>query len=385
MYDLVGKTLGKNQLIEQLHQTAVTEVYKGFNPGMNRYVVVNVLKAEFSENKSILQRFLEQNDIAAKVQHANLLPMLEYGEENGIHYRVLMYGSEGSWSEYKRWLNNNQAILKLFSHLSAGLSQIHSMGYVYLNLRPANIFFDEGGKAMLGDFGIAVSPEFSSSDPYSSPEASRREPVDHRADIFSLGVLLYELLTGSPPDKDRYVSIRLQRPDLPEDVEKVVLKALSDLPEDRFQSVNTFQDALETALRYSTNSGPVTHVPTVEKPKKRNTWWIVLLIVVVVLCLTVTGIFALSRAGNDDPGNDVVVPTAEAPAPPDGEVGEVPVVPAPPDEGQPDRPGWQFPEIDLPDLSEIPICNSIFPAAGVGLVGVVALKTRRKNGPKDDD
>jgi len=393
MYDLVGKTLEKYQIIERLHQTAATEVYKGFHPGMNRYVVVNVLKAEFVDNDALLQRFLEQNDIAAKIQHPNLLPLIDFGEENGIYYRVLAYGPEGGWSENKRWFNNNPAIVRLFSQLTAALSEIHNYGHVFLNLRPANIFFGDGRKAMLGDFGIALSPEMSRNDPFCSPEVGRQEPVDHRADIYSLGVLLYELLTGSPPDMERFVSLSSQRPDLPEDVEKVVLKALSDRPEDRFQSVNTFQDALEAAFRYADRSAEVAGVSPVQQPEKRKGWLIALVTVLILLCLGAVTVFALSRAREDDSNGVVSEATVEAPAQPTPErPPPTPEQPAPPpeDPGQSppedeDRPGIQWPEFNLPPISEIPICNSVFPAAGMGMVGLMAMKAKRKNKPKDED
>ena len=300
MYDLVGKTLGKYQIIERLHQTAGTEVYKGFHPAMNRYVVVNVLKAALSENQAILQRFLDQNDIAAKIQHPNLLPLIDFGEENGIFYRVLVYGSEGGWDENKRWFNNTPAIVSLFSQLTTALTEIHNYGYVFLNLRPANIFFGEGRKAMLGDFGIALSPELSRRDPFCSPEAGRQEPVDQRADIYALGVLLYELLTGSPPDMERYVSLRSQRPDLPEEVEKVIFKALSDPPEDRYQTVNEFQSSLEEAFQYA---DPSADSPE-QQPDKRKGWLIALVTVLILLCLGAITVFALTRGGDDE--NDVV-------------------------------------------------------------------------------
>ena len=381
MYDLVGKTLGKYQIIERLHQTAVTEVYKGFNPGMNRFVVVNVLKAEFTQSGSILQRFLEQNDIAAKVQHPNLLPMLDFGEEGGIHYRVLMYGSEGNWSENKKWFNNNHAILNLFSQLSAALSEIHNFGYVYLNLRPFNIFFDDQRKAMLGDFGIAMSPEFSQTDPYCSPEVRRQEPVDHRTDIYALGVLLYELLTGNPPDMDRYVSLGSLRPDLPQEVEKVILKALSDRPEERFQSVKTFQAALEAAFRYTASTAGAAPVPVEQQPKKRKVWLIVLVVAIISLCIAAIAIGIPLLTGDSD---GIIEETVEAPPAPEEEVVVVPTEPAP-GEDAPDRPSWQFPDIDLPDLSEIPICNSLYPAAGLGMVGIIAMKRKKKSTTKDDD
>jgi serine/threonine protein kinase len=400
MYDLVGKTLGKYRIIELLNQTAATDVYKGFHPGMNRYVVVNVLKPALSENQALLQRFQNQNDIAAKIQHPNLLPLIDFGEENGIYYRVLVYGTEGGWSDNKQWFNNNPAIIKLFSQLTAGLSHVHSFGNVHMNLRPDNIFFGAGRTAMLGDFAIAAFPDSARSDPFSSPEVSRREPVDHRADIYALGVLLYELLTGSPPDLERYVSLRVQRPDLPDEVEMVIIKALSDNPEDRFQSATTFQSALEAAFRYTAITAPVAPIPVVvQQPPKSKGWLVVLIIFLVVLCIG-TLVFVIPRLNGEDavetpsaPDGEVavvptqppapVVPTEPAPVAPTAPAPVVPTQPAP-DE---DRPGLQWPDIDWPDLSEIdiPICNSIFPAAGLGMVGIIAGKARRKNKAKDDE
>jgi len=371
MYDLVGKTIGKYQIIERLHQTAATEIYKGFSPSLNRYVVVNVLKAEFVENKTIIQRFLDQNDIAAEIQHPNISPMIDFGEENGIYFRVLMFASEGDWVENKKWFNNNQAVLSLFSQLSSALAYIHNFGYVFLNLRPSNIFFDDQRKAMLGDFGIAVSAELSKTDPYCSPEVQRGETIDHRADIYALGVLLFELLTGNPPNMERYVSLRSLRPDLPQEVEKVILKAMSDRPEDRFQSIKTFQAALQAAFRYTTSATDATPVPADQRPKKSKVWLIVLVTALVALCLGAAVMFAISRAGRDDTIDEIIEETVEVPSEPEVEV-ELPTEP----EGEvevPPQPG------NGEDGSLIPpVCNSVFPALGLGAVGIIAVKNKTR-------
>jgi len=382
MYDIVGKTLDKYQIVELLYQTAVTEVYKGFNPTTNRFVLVNVLKEEFTISEPILKRFLEQNDIAAKVQHPNLLPLLDFGNEKGIYYRVLMYGTEGNWLENKHWLNNNHAILALFSRLSDVLTYIHESGYAFLNLSPANIFFGDQRSPMLGDFGIALSPEWSKTNPYCSPEARRGDPVDYRSDIYALGALLYEVLMGAPPDMNRYISLRTQRPDLPQDVEKVILKALSDNPLDRFQSVNTFQAALKSAFRYQPHVPGATTVQPAQQPKKNKTCLIILIIALIALCITTiaVGIPLLSRDKNGGIQEPTDVPTLA----PTEEVAVIPTEPAPGDD-KGDRPSWEFPDIDLPDLSEIPICKSLYPALGLGMFGLITMKTRKKSKHNQED
>ncbi len=382
MDDLIGKSLGKYQIIDLLNQTAVTEVYKGFNPVTNRFVLVNVLKNEFINNEPILKRFLEQNDIAAKIQHLNLLPLIDFGDENGIYYRVLTYGTEGNWLENKQWFNNNKAILGLFSRLSDAIAHIHEFGYAFLNVNPANIFFGDQLVPMLGDFGIALSPEWSRTNPYCSPEAKQGDPVDYRSDIYALGALLYEVLTGYPPDMNRYISLSTLRPDLPQDVEKVILKALSGNPADRFQSVNTFQAALKSAFRDQTRVQPVIPVQPEQPPKRSKAWLIILIIALIALCITTiaVGIPLLTR--NKDSGIEgpieapTLIPTEEAV--------NIPTEPGPGDEND-DRPSWEFPDIDLPDLSEIPICKSLYPALGLGMVGVITMNTRKKSKCNQED
>ncbi len=304
MYDLVGKTLGKYRIIEVIDQTVGTEVYKGFNPSINRYVVVNVLKAEFVANDVVLKRFLDQNDIAAKIHHPHLAPFYDFGQENGIYYRVYLFGVNGRLQENKQWFNNTEAILGLVLDLGSAVSYIHQFGYVHLNVSPANIYLDERNKPLLGDFGIVKSTDAAAANSYNSPEVRSNQPIDPRSDIYSLGVLVYELLTGSPPDLHRIVSLSTLRPDLPADVEKVVLKALSEKPEDRFQSVETFQSALEAAFRVSTVTDPnaAQAIPVVAAPvKKKGNGWVITLITFLILLVVSAILYFTVFSGEDEP------------------------------------------------------------------------------------
>ena len=387
MYDLVGKTLGKYRIIEVIDQTVGTEVYKGFNPSINRYVVVNVLKAEFVANDAVLKRFLDQNDIAAKIHHPHLAPFYDFGQENGFYYRVYLFGVNGRLQENKQWFNSTEAILGLLSDLCSAVDYIHQFGYVHLNVSPANIYLDERNKPLLGDFGIVKSTDVSTANVYNSPEVRNNQPIDPRSDIYSLGVLVYELLTGSPPDLHRIVSLRTLRPDLPADVEKVVLRALSEKPEDRFQSVETFQSALEAAFRVTTVTNPnaAQAVPVVAAPVKTkiNGWAIAL---ITLLILVIVGAVIYFTVLQDDetqiaetPG-DSAQPTAvpeqptQAPAVPEQPTQppvatDVPVEPT-------DRPGIQWP--DFEDLPDLPICDAVEIPVAMAMVGVIMSKAVKK-------
>ncbi len=379
MYDLVGKTLGKYRVIEVIDQTVGTEVYKGFNPAINRYVVVNVLKAEFVANDAVLKRFLDQNDIAAKIHHPHLAPFYDYGQENGIYYRVYLFGVNGRLQENKQWFNNTEAILGLVSDLGSAVAYIHQFGYVHLNVSPGNIYLDERNKSLLGDFGIVKSTDVTTANAYNSPEVRSNQPIDPRSDIYSLGVLVYELLTGSPPDLHRIVSLRTLRPDLPADVEKVVLKALSEKPEDRFQSVETFQSALEAAFRVSSVTDPnaAQTVPVVAAPvKTKSNGWAIALIT--LLILVIAGVVIYFTVLQDDVPQISDVPQEVTQAPPvEQPPAQAPSEPDLPAES-PDRPGIQLP--DLEDIKEWPICQSIEIPVAMAMVGIILSKKGKKKG-----
>lgn len=378
MYDLVGKTLGKYRIIEVIDQTVGTEVYKGFNPSINRYVVVNVLKAEFVPNDVVLKRFLDQNDIAAKIHHPHLAPFYDFGQENGIYYRVYLFGVNGRLQENKPWFNNTEAILGLVSDLGSAVAYIHQFGYVHLNVSPANIYLDERNKPLLGDFGIVKSTDAAAANSYNSPEVRNNQPIDPRSDIYSLGVLVYELLTGTPPDLHRIVPLSTLRPDLSPEVEKVVLKALSEKPEDRFQSVDTFQSALEAAFRVSTvtaqNAAQAT--PVLAAPlKTKGNGWVIALITLLILVI-VGAVIYFSVLQDDDVPLIPDVPQEVTQAPP---VEQPPVqAPSEPDlpAASPDRPGIQLP--DLEDIKEWPICRSIEIPVAMAMVGIIMSKKGKK-------
>lgn len=138
--------------------------------------------------------------------------------------------------------------LGLIAGLTEALEYIQRQGYVHGNLKPSNIFLDENRRPLLTDFG---QPQHAGSPPtpYMSPEQVQGGVVDHRSDVYSLGVLLYEMLVGQVPPMGAVASPRAHRPDLPDGVERAILKAMAQNPEARFQSASEFRNTLDAALR----------------------------------------------------------------------------------------------------------------------------------------
>ena len=377
MYDLIGKSLGKYHIIELIDETAGTEIYKGFNPAINRYVVINVLKQAFLNNDAVLRRFLAQNDIAAKIHHPHIAQFFDFGVENGIHYRVFLYGVNGRLQDNKHWFNQREPMLGLVSDLSSALGYIHQFGYVHLNINPRNIYLDEKNKALLGDFGLVKTTDLSGIDPYDSPEVRNNLSVDARADVYSLGVLVYELITGAPPNPQRIISPRSLRPDIPADVEKVIFKALSNNPADRFQTTDMFNAALTAGFRAPAfvspgmqPTVPMVQVPVVQVPveKKNNTVITTLLTLLFVALVGIILFFALSKPSEKLQPTEVPAATAEATALPPPDPTRVPP-------SRPDRPDFQWPDISLPDWE---ICKSVQIPAAMALAGVFMSKSARK-------
>jgi len=187
MSELIGKTLSQYQIVELIHETESTILYKGFQSNMNRYVAVDVLK---SHEPTAVQAFTQQNELLVQVQHANILPVYDAGQAGGEHYRAQRFAEGGLLADHLMQYFDIHKAAGLFSGITTGLEQIHAHGLVHGNLQPENIFLDENGQPMLTDFGMPKAPGAPIT-PYMSPEQAQGGVVDKRTDIYALGVLLY--------------------------------------------------------------------------------------------------------------------------------------------------------------------------------------------------
>jgi serine/threonine protein kinase len=269
-----GQMLGPYRIISQIGQGGMATVYKAYQPSMDRNVAVKVLPGQLADSPEFTQRFQQEARIIARLEHAHILPVFDYGESEGIHYFVMRFLDAGTLKD--KMQNGHPLPLseidRLFTQLSDALSYAHSLGVVHRDLKPANALIDSRGNLFLTDFGIAkilesASPRLTQTDAimgtpaYISPEQAQAQKVDQRSDIYSLGIILYEMVTGRVPyTADTPLAVILKhvthplplpssvKPDIPETIERILLKALAKNPDDRFASVNDFLAAWKIAL-----------------------------------------------------------------------------------------------------------------------------------------
>ena len=343
-----GQTLGPYRIIIQIGKGGMANVYKAYQPSVDRYVAIKVLPSQLAESKEFATRFQQEARIIAKLEHPHILPVFDYGESDGIAYFVMRYLEAGTLKEKMeagRPLPLNE-IDRIFNQLADALSYAHRHGIVHRDLKPANALIDSYGNIFLTDFGIAkllesASPRLTQTDAimgtpaYISPEQAQAQPVDQRSDIYSLGIILYEMVTGRVPfvaDTPlaiifKHVSDPLPlpssiKPDIPASIEQVILKALAKDPRDRFSTAAEFAAAWKRALEekeparrapeaISAPASPATTAPvTRAAPRSRRpTGWVVGCLAGACLLLSVAGVFLLAlnwqNLTSADPATDV--------------------------------------------------------------------------------
>ncbi len=281
MSSLIGFMLGRYQILEQLGVGGMATVYKAQDTLLERYVAIKVIRPDqFAPAvlDEVRKRFEREAKALAKLSHPNIVHVHDYGEFEAAPYLVMEYVSGGTLKERSEkqipWLQSVQLLLPI----AYALAYAHEQNIVHRDIKPANILLTAKNTPMLSDFGIAKilqnkdgstltnasviigTPE------YMAPEQWTGE-TSPKSDIYSLGVVLYELVTGRKPyvaDTPMSVMLKqmnepLPRPsqfvrDLPKGLESVLFKALERRPEDRYQSMNEFAAALETLLRGQTLS-----------------------------------------------------------------------------------------------------------------------------------
>jgi hypothetical protein len=331
MSSLVGQTLGQYQLLEIIHAGANT-VYKGFQPGMNRYVAVKVLDAAHSGNPAFVQQFQQDMQFITGLEHPVLLPILDYGQQNGWFYLVTRHIETGTLQERlsQGYQYNIQQTQQFLRPIVEALDYLHSQGAVHGNLKPANILIDTQGYPLLTDFGYTQGIDAGQQEnAYISPEQSRGGVVDRRTDIYALGVLLYHMLTGETPVPGIVPNPRLKRPDLPLEVEQIILTAMAQYPDQRYASARDLSNALAAVVRPQPAPVPVSPPPAVQaapQPKQKGTSPLVWIgVVVIILLLLACGFLFLSGffAGEEPVAPAPTLPAEQPPTP------EQPVEPAP--------------------------------------------------------
>jgi serine/threonine protein kinase len=268
-----GQMLGAYRIISQVGKGGMATVYKAYQSSMDRNVAIKVLPRQLAESPEFAARFQQEARIIARLEHPHILPVFDYGESDGVTYFVMRYLEAGTLKTKMEAgpLSLNE-IDRLFTQLTEALNYAHGHGIVHRDLKPANALIDGDGNLFLTDFGIAkllesASPRLTQTDAilgtpaYISPEQAKAETVNQRSDIYSLGIILYEMVTGSVPfvaDTPlavilKHISDPLPPPsiikkDIPESIERVILKALAKDPSDRYATASEFLSAWKRAL-----------------------------------------------------------------------------------------------------------------------------------------
>jgi len=276
MSTLIGQSLGRYHILEQLGEGGMATVYKAYDTRLEADVAVKVIRTENilpSVLDRTLKRFEREAKALARLTHANIVKVTDYGEYEGKPYLVMEYLPSGTLkSKLGKPIPWREAA-RLLVPVARALAYAHEQGMVHRDVKPSNILITQSGDPMLTDFGIAkIIDEEATVDltgtsaavgtpEYMAPEQVTAKSVDHRADIYALGVVFYEMVTGRKPFTAdtpmavlfKHASDPLPRPKgfvptLPDAVEKVLLKALAKRPEDRYASMSGFANALERTV-----------------------------------------------------------------------------------------------------------------------------------------
>lgn len=248
-FNPTGKTIGQYQLIELIHQGPHT-VYKGFCLSTDRTVAVKTFSSSLTKEVGFTRQFEWEMELIVEMEHAHILPVYDYGQADDLLYTVTPYVEGGTLRDRLLPALYPPKVQAVIASISVALDYLHTWGVVHGNLKPSNILFDSQDQPLLADMGAFHNAGFTArNNVYISPEQEAQgAAVDGRADVYALGVLLYEMLVGEPPPVGAGPSLGLRRPDLPVGIETVIRQATAPLPEDRFPWAGNLNDALARAL-----------------------------------------------------------------------------------------------------------------------------------------
>lgn len=272
MPNLIGQTLGGYRITQQIGLGGMATVFKAYQPSMDRYVAFKVISTHLAQDPTFVQRFQQEAKVIAKLEHTYILPVYDHGEDDGYLYLVMRFIEGGTLTQrLKQGPLSFAEIQRFVTQIGSALEYAHQRGVVHRDFKPSNVLIDHQGDHYLSDFGIARMVEGTlqltgssvlGTPHYMAPEQGQSAKVDHRADIYAMGVVIYQMVTGQVPfDADTPFAIVLKhvseplplpralKPDLPEAVERVILKALAKNPQDRFQSMANLVTAFEQAVQ----------------------------------------------------------------------------------------------------------------------------------------
>ena len=265
-------TIGRYEIVEELGKGEMASVYLARDPFIKREVAIKVLAYELTQDPLFLNFFYQEAEAIASLEHPTIVPIYDFGLHGVQPYIVMRHMPNGSLkTRLKRRGLNRQELCDLMGRLAEGLDEAHGLGIVHRDVKPANVLFNQSYDAFLTDFGLAKftsrktgmtgtllvgTPE------YMSPEQAQRLQVDGRSDVYSLGVILYLILTGRHPFRQATASrtasahvhapipsVRSVIPELPAMWDEIIGRAMAKDPHNRYDTVLSFARDVALATR----------------------------------------------------------------------------------------------------------------------------------------
>lgn len=369
MKDLVGLTLGQYRIVERIGRGGMASVYKAYQPSLGRYVAIKVLPPYYAHEPDFAERFTREARAVARLDHPHILPIYDFGQEGEFSFIVIKYVAAGTLKDMLGQPMPLVQAVEIIGQIASALDHAHGQGVIHRDVKPSNVLMDRGQRAQLMDFGLAKMVEGSvqitasgvgvGTPAYMAPEQGQGKTVGRRTDVYSLGIVFYEMLTGQVPfDAETPMAVVLKHiteplpmpravnPAIPEPVERVILKALAKDSDDRYATAGEMVTALRRAMEEAETRPDVTFPldetismppqaapllveepsipgeaevkePIVTPSRQRVPWWVlaggaVVLAVVVGVILMTTGIVPGTRRQTPVPtatSVPVVLPT----------------------------------------------------------------------------